>query len=312
MSDLRFFYVPNALEQCQRRDQIPVAALGNESAHALKVLRMREGDPINIIDGKGHLIKAVLGGAPCVETQTNPHVESRVPHKDTKVSRTESRKSARNGRNSSFTDANKGTFFIESVEEKTPLWPRSIHLCVAPTKNMERIEWLVEKAVEIGVDSISFVKCRYSERSSVNLERLNRIAAAAMTQSHKYFMPQINDIVPFTEIISSFCESNPSSTRFIAHCYDDIPRTFLLDASTPAEKVTESALLHDASQSAAPKSDCPLLVCVGPEGDFSKEEVELALTNGFLSVSLGESRLRTETAALVSVHLLHLFTSFHR
>lgn len=246
MSDLRYFYVPDALDRGRTDNQTSASALalGNESAHILKVLRMHEGDPINIVDGKGHLIKAVLG--------------------------------------------EKGCCSIEEVEDKAPLWSRPIHLCVAPTKNADRMEWLVEKAVEIGVDSISFVKCRYSERSNINVERMNRIAASAMTQSHKFFFPQINDITPFSDFVSRFCSLYPSSTRFIAHCYDDISRIFLLDAADN-------------------NAEGPLVVCVGPEGDFSKPEVELAMSKGFTSVSLGSSRLRTETAALVSVHLMHLF-----
>lgn len=245
MSDLRYFYVPDALDHDGTNKQSPASALtlGKESAHALKVLRMHEGDTINIVDGKGHLIQAVLG--------------------------------------------EKGSCTIQNVEDKSPLWSRPIHLCVAPTKNADRMEWLVEKAVEIGVDSISFVKCRYSERSNINVERMNRIAASAMTQSHKFFFPQINDIMPFSDFVSHFCRHYPSSTRFIAHCYDEISRTYLLDAAVNS-------------------ADGPLLVCVGPEGDFSKPEVELAMSNGFTSVSLGSSRLRTETAALVSVHLMHL------
>lgn len=311
MSDLRYFYVPDALGlgETAAQNQAQSLSLGKESAHILKVLRMREGDPINIVDGKGHLIKAVLTG--------------------------------------------KGNFDIEDVEVKSPLWPRPIHLCVAPTKNMDRMEWLVEKAVEIGVDSISFVKCRYSERNSVNTERLTRIAASAMTQSHKYFLPEINDIVPFGDFIAHFCGQFPNSLRFIAHCYDDIPRAYLLDAAaqnssdsssqdfsissqrsavsshdsatpsrnstapyhnpatslhtpTTSSHISSTSLLVSSSDNAA------LLVCVGPEGDFSKPEVEQALKNGFLSVSLGSSRLRTETAALVAVHLMHLFPAFHR
>lgn len=346
MSDLRYFYVPNALAlgETATQNQTHSLSLGKESAHILKVLRMREGDPINIVDGKGHLIKAVLSG--------------------------------------------KGNFDIQDVEDKSPLWPRPIHLCVAPTKNIDRMEWLVEKAVEIGVDSISFVKCRYSERNSVNTERLTRIAASAMTQSHKYFLPEINDIVPFGDFIARFCGQFPNSLRFIAHCYDDIPRTYLLDVaahnapdnssqnfSTSSQRSTVSShdsatsslipatslpnfttpshnpapslynpdsSLHNpapSSPNSAPSSPNPapslynpttyshnsatslpisysdnaaLLVCVGPEGDFSKPEVEQALKRGFLSVSLGTSRLRTETAALVAVHLMHLFSDFGR
>lgn len=275
MSDLRYFYVPDALAHCESNKQAPATALalGKESTHILKVLRMREGDPINIVDGRGHFIHALLG--------------------------------------------EKGSFLIQKVEDMAPLWPRPIHLCVAPTKNMDRMEWLVEKAVEIGVDSISFVKCRYSERNNVNVERLNRIAASAMTQSHKFYLPQIHDIVPFSDFIQSFCQRYPSSTRFIAHCYEDIPRTFLLDAAKQRQKELQDSSPEILSSPGAEQNegisicDCPLLTCIGPEGDFSKPEVELALNSGFQSVSLGSSRLRTETAGLVAVHLMHLFSTYY-
>lgn len=272
MSDLRYFYVPDALAHGEPHKQTPASslALGKESAHILKVLRMREGDPINIVDGKGHFIHALLGG--------------------------------------------KGSYLIQEVEDMAPLWPRPIHLCVAPTKNMDRMEWLVEKAVEIGIDSISFVKCHYSERNNVNVERLNRIAASAMTQSHKFYLPQIHDIVPFSDFVQSFFRRYPSSTRFIAHCYEDIPRTFLLNAAEHHQnKLQDSSheilnIPRAGQDEGIDICDSPLLTCIGPEGDFSKPEVEQALNSGFQSISLGPSRLRTETAALVAVHLMHLFS----
>ena len=149
---------------------------------------------------------------------------------------------------------------------------------------MDRMEWMLEKAVEIGIDEISFMNCQFSERRVVKLPRLEKIVIAAMKQSHKAWKTQVNDIVSFQEFISQPREGR----KYIAHCYEEIPRTYLFDE------------LHKS----APADDATVLI--GPEGDFSIDEVRLAVANGYQSVHLGESRLRTETAGLSAVMMMQL------
>ncbi|MDR2472805.1 MAG: 16S rRNA (uracil(1498)-N(3))-methyltransferase [Tannerella sp.] len=162
--------------------------------------------------------------------------------------------------------------------------PFGVHIAVAPTKNAERIEWFVEKATEIGIDEITFLKCKHSERHNINLSRIEKVAVSAMKQSLKGTLPRINQIIDFKKFISIPVTSETS--RFIAHCrQDDLPM------------LKNVLSLGDNSAS---------LILIGPEGDFSAEEVESALAVGFIAVSLGTSRLRTETAALVACHTVSI------
>lgn len=157
--------------------------------------------------------------------------------------------------------------------QKTPKREPGIHLAIAPTKNIDRMEWLVEKCTEIGVDRITFVRCKTSERPSIPLERLQKLALSAMKQSRQAWLPVLADMTPFKEFIGLVKEPQ----RFIAY----------VDTSNPD---LLSALLR-------PTGDRVLLI--GPEGDFTAEELKLALDAGFKKVSLGPNRLRTETAGLV-------------
>ena len=149
-----------------------------------------------------------------------------------------------------------------------PAFP--IHIAIAPTKNMDRMEWLVEKATELGMTKMSLLRCQFSERKAINLGRLQKIAIAAMKQSKRYYLPVIEEQVSFAD----FIKANPVGS--IAHCYD-----------SPKKKVNGLLLKG------------PLLI--GPEGDFSVDEVALAENSGYSSISLGDYRLRTETAALLAV-----------
>lgn len=232
MKEVHLFYAPDLL-QCE---ELP----SEEAAHAIRVLRMQEGNEILVTDGRGYLYE-------CIITLASP--------KHCKV----------------------------QINQRTLIdkfWKGNIHLAVAPTKNMDRMEWLTEKATEIGVDSFSFLNCQNSERHVVKTERVEKIVVAATKQSHKTTKPQVNEIVPFKKYISQIT----TGQKFIAHCHKDgLP--FLGDLVS---------------------SDDDTFILIGPEGDFSLEEVELAEKAGFCSVSLGKSRLRTETAALVAVHLAHL------
>ena len=290
MKEIRYFYDPalllvepklessiNMNGAGASRDLLPdsenervVATLQEEEAtHALRVLRLGVGDDINVIDGRGHLIEGTI-------------VEA-------------AKRTCR--------------YIINKVESVPPLWPHKVRIAVAPTKNIDRMEWFVEKATEIGVDSITFLDCQFSERRVVKTERLDKIAIAAMKQSHKFYKPQINDIVSFKDYIAA-----SDGQRFIAHCYNpkdcshselgaqkhcNDAKPFLLDAIQPLA----------ASDSAQPSA---ITVLVGPEGDFSVEEVRLAISQGYTPVSLGDSRLRTETAALVAVHLMQLAANLNQ
>jgi 16S rRNA (uracil1498-N3)-methyltransferase len=151
-----------------------------------------------------------------------------------------------------------------------------IHIAIAPTKNMDRLEWFVEKATEIGVDAITLLKCKNNERKVVKMERLEKIMLSAMKQSQRYFLPELNDLIS----IKDFIKQNPNGA--LAHCYDDL--------GDKKANITNW------------KVSGPILI--GPEGDFTIEEVQLALDNGYTTLDLGKNRLRTETAAIYSVAAL--------
>lgn len=211
-----------------------------EAAHALRVLRLTIGDELDITDGKGNLYKSVISSI-----------------------------------------AGKRCY----VEAKEILampkgWNGNIHVAVAPTKNMDRIEWLAEKATEIGLDAMTFLNCRFSERKVVKNDRVERIVVSAMKQSLKYCKPVVGEMTDFKKFVSQ----ERAGEKFIAHCYDD-EKTLLKD-------------IHVAG--------CDATILIGPEGDFSPEEVKMAIEARYKPVSLGNSRLRTETAALAACHILML------
>lgn len=251
MKELRFFYTPD-IETLQ---ELPA----EEAAHCVRVLRLKEGDEINLVDGKGSFYRAEI----------------------------------------TIACAKKCLFRV--LEKKTPQrqWTGQLHLAVAPTKNMDRMEWLAEKATEIGFDELTFLDCRFSERKVLKEERIEKILISAMKQSHKAEKPRLNGLTGFTD----FVKKDFSGDKFIAHCYDeaDITEQPTMTASNGKSMDNGKPFLGDALI-----SDRDTLVLIGPEGDFSVEEVRLALACGFRSVSLGHSRLRTETAALVAVHLMQM------
>ena len=214
-----------------------------EALHALRVLRLKAGDEIFLADGKGCFYRAEV----------------------------------------TLAATHRCLFEILETLPQEKSWNAHIHLAIAPTKMMDRMEWMVEKAVEVGFDELTFLNCKFSERRVVRQARLEKIVAAAMKQSRKPWKPSINVMEKFGEFIA-----RPRSGRkYIAHCYDEIPRKDLF------------GLLSES-----PKED--VVVLVGPEGDFSIEEVKLALANGYESVTLGNSRLRTETAGLSAVMMAQL------
>jgi 16S rRNA (uracil1498-N3)-methyltransferase len=155
-----------------------------------------------------------------------------------------------------------------------------VHVAIAPTKNIERMEWFLEKATEIGIDRITPLLCRYSERKEIKTDRLEKVMVSAMKQSLKAYLPKLDPLTRFNDFIREPFDGQ----KFIAHCEEQ-----------HRDLLTVKILPHGN-----------YLILIGPEGDFSSEEIETAIRAGFQPVSLGESRLRTETAGLVACHTFNL------
>ncbi len=169
---------------------------------------------------------------------------------------------------------------IENKIDKPKEWSFNLYIAFAPTKNIDRIEWFAEKATEIGIDRLTPLLCQHSERKEIKASRIEKILVSAMKQSQKAVLPHLDPMTPFSEFVKQPFDGQ----KFIAHCY-------------PQQKV----LLKDTYEKGS-----DVLILIGPEGDFSEEEVEEASKHGFQPISLGESRLRTETAALVACHTIHV------
>ncbi len=209
----------------------------DESKHIVKVLRKKEGDVLDLTDGKGFFYKAAIKTASpkkCVVTIIDVHQEKPLPYQ--------------------------------------------LLMAVAPTKTNDRFEFFLEKATEIGMTEITPVICSHSERKTVKNERYERILQSAMKQSLKAFLPKLNNPQTFEEFIEVNHENYDQ--LFIAHCAED-------------DKFSLKELL---------KPNKNTLILIGPEGDFSPSEIQLALNKRFVPVTLGDTRLRTETAAIVAVH----------
>lgn len=170
---------------------------------------------------------------------------------------------------------------IVSSEKVMPVWQEHITVMVAPTKNNDRMEWLVEKLVEVGVNRIVPVRCRFSERKEIKRERLEKIAVSAMKQSLKAVLPEITEMLPLDVAVSRF----DAEQKFVGYCDNSVERRLLAKTYKPG-------------------SDVSLLI--GPEGDFSPEEIVRLLEKGYVPVTMGDNRLRTETAALVAVTTCHV------
>lgn len=210
-----------------------------ESKHATKVLRKKEGDILNFTDGKGGFYKAEITVA----------------------------------------DSRKCRLQIISTEQKPKQHNYHLHIAIAPTKNMDRYEWFLEKATEIGIDEITPIICEHSERKVLKIERCNRILLSAMKQSLKFHLPKLNEAIS----LKNFLKQDFDGNIYIAHCED----------GDKIELRTEEKAENT-------------LILIGPEGDFSPTEIEMALQNQFKAVSLGTSRLRTETAGIVAVHTINI------
>ncbi|AUD01638.1 16S rRNA (uracil(1498)-N(3))-methyltransferase [Spirosoma pollinicola] len=181
------------------------------------------------------------------------------------------------------TDPRRCSFRLTDVQT-TPPRPFSIRICVAPTKNLDRIEWFIEKAVELGIERISFFFGQHSERRVLKMERLEKIAVSAMKQSLQSYLPKLDDALSFSELLKTITEEE----RFIAHLPNDEPPVNLAKRATATGQYA---------------------VLIGPEGDFSDKEIQQAVAAGFQMVTLGPNRLRTETAALTACQLLNFINA---
>ena len=218
---------------------------GEEAKHCVQVLRHRVGDEINLMDG--------LGGN---------YLGSIIEASKNKVS-----------------------LRILSQHQTYPNRKAKLHLAVAPTKNISRFEWFLEKATEIGIDEITPILCQRSERKVVKPIRLEKIILAAAKQSKNTILPRLNPMIKLGAFFKK--EANNSSQKFIAHC----------------EKDNEVHLMEKY------KADQDVIILIGPEGDFSPMEIKNSFENEFAPISLGASRLRTETAAMVACHTVNLLGS---
>ncbi len=209
----------------------------DESKHAIRVLRLNIGDPVEVVNGRGQRFRCAI----------------------------------------SIPDAKRTVLEIQSTAEESP---RSIqfHLAIAPTKNRDRIEWLVEKAVELGVERITLLEGDHSERAKVNFDRLIRIMVSAMKQSNRSWIPELHGLVKTAKFWSNVQEEE----KYIAHCEER--------DKVPIQSITGKSCV----------------IAIGPEGDFSSSEIELAQSNGWIGLDLGDMRLRTETAGLLSCSVLAL------
>ena len=219
-----------------------------ESGHCVRVLRYGVGDSILLTDGRGTTYTARI---------TNPHLK----HCE---------------------------FEVISAERQQKSHSFHLHIAIAPTKNVERLEWMVEKCTEIGIDEITPLLCHFSERKVLRTDRLEKIILSAAKQSLTPYLPVLHELTDYQTFIQEYArDKHPKLDKFIAHCYKEDKRE-LKDMIVPR---------HD------------VLVLIGPEGDFSEQEVAQALAEDFCPVSLGNSRLRTETAGVVACHTAILMNS---
>ncbi|HKM12418.1 MAG TPA: RsmE family RNA methyltransferase [Bacteroidales bacterium] len=240
-----------------------------ESGHCIKVLRHRKGDIINIVDGAGTLFR-------CEITDDNPRCV---------------------------------VFTVLERQEGYGSHPYRLHIAVAPPKNAERFDWFVEKATEMGIDEISPIFGDYSERRIFKRERSERIMIAAAKQSHKGAIPLLHNLVTVKDFLESY---SCAESGKVFSCPDTEKQ---LSESTPlrlicyCDEVESLGAVKISITEALQKGASDVVVMIGPEGDFSREEISLAIKSGWQPVSLGDSRLRIETAALTAVAAVYLANS---
>lgn len=238
MKETRYFYVPNAATETE----LPL----EEAMHALRVLRIKSGDEIFLMDGEGSFYRAEV----------------------------------------TLAATKRCLYEIRETMPQERAWNGHIQLAIAPTKMVDRMEWMAEKATEVGFDELSFLNCAFSERKVMRTVRLDKIIVSAVKQSHKAWKPIVNQMVSFKD----FIDAPRKGKKFICHCYEEVERK---DYFTELGK-------------ACGTDDDDVTVLIGPEGDFSIDEVRYAVDHGYESVTLGTSRLRTETAGLMAVAIANL------
>lgn len=214
-----------------------------ESKHAIKVLRLTEGDKVELYDGKGHIALAAIRQA--------------------------------NYRNCILQIEN-------TISKPKPTF--DLHIAIAPTKNIDRFEWFLEKATEIGISEITPLLCEHSERKTLNHERLQKIVVAALKQSQRAYLPILNPLTRFDDFLKK--QHSKNTEQYIAHCCENHS--------------------HKNNLKNVYKPNLNALILIGPEGDFSAAEIERAKLKGFAEISLGNTRLRTETAGIVACHTIQL------
>lgn len=211
-----------------------------ESKHCIRVLRLRKGDTVHLTDGRGNLYETRI------VTENDKRCELMII--------------------GHLSDQGKRNY--------------RVHIGIAPTKNISRLEWFLEKATEMGIDKITPVICENSERTSINAGRLNKVITASMKQSLKTYLPELENQVKFAD----FIRMQEASDKFIAHCTTNKNQS-LKKLAVPGRNT---------------------IVLIGPEGDFTSDEIKQAIQRDFIPVNLGPSRLRTETAALYTCFTLNL------
>lgn len=217
-----------------------------DSGHAVRVLRMQPGDELQVVDGRGHRFLCRL-------------LDNHSKH---------------------------AAIEIVEREDIAPVWQNNITVMVAPTKNNDRMEWLVEKLVEIGINRIVPVRCARSERKEIKRERLEKIAVSAMKQSLKATLPEITEMMPIAEALRSF----NAPQKYMGYCDDNVERKLFAKQYQP---------------------NVDVIILIGPEGDFSPAEVQAAISAKFVPVTMGDNRLRTETAALVACDTCHIINQIN-
>jgi len=213
----------------------------DESRHLVKVLRKKENDIVHITNGIGDLFTATI----------------------------------------ILANEKKCTVTITDVKHYPPKKPFKLHIAIAPTKLNDRYEWFLEKAVEIGVDEITPIICKNSERKTIKIERYKKIVVSAIKQSLQYHLPVLNEALT----LSQFLSKQNNAQKYIAHCEDENSKQYLHKIATPTDNI---------------------LVLIGPEGDFTIQEINQTKKLGFIPVTLGENRLRTETAGVYVASLMSL------
>jgi 16S rRNA (uracil1498-N3)-methyltransferase len=230
---MQIFYAPDITGDNYVLDE-------NESRHLIRVLRMKRGDLVRLIDGKGNLYEGII---------------------------------SQPDQNRCIVDI---TGKIDGFEKRK----YRLHIAISPIKNPERFEWFIEKSVEIGIDEITPLLCKNTEKSGIKTERVNNLIISAMKQSLKATKPILNEPCSFKDLTGR--KSN--EVRMIAHCDDSVLRRRISDVYSKQDNA---------------------IILIGPEGDFTRDEIDSAMASGFIPVHLGPSRLRTETAGIAACHSIY-------